>query len=233
VAHGHPAGGVVEKCTPSLGLVRFLALYAFVLAALYAAIPYKTPWCLLSFLDGMLLVAAAGPWLLVRRWPGLPSRLLTAALLAAAAAHLGWQCWMVNFRLPMDQRHPYSHTYTSTDMPKLSERLERLARSWPAGHDMTIHVVVPENYWPLPWYLRRFHRVGYWLDAASWRRAAAQGPPPAVLIFAAELQPAVDAELHAAYNGQMLCGLRPPGSLVLVYVRDDVWKAGATGRPAR
>jgi hypothetical protein len=30
---------------------------------------------------------------------------------------------------------------------------------------MTVAVVAPaENIWPLPWYLRRFSRVGYWND---------------------------------------------------------------------
>jgi uncharacterized protein (TIGR03663 family) len=217
-----------RRVPDTLGLVRFLALYSFVLAALYSVIRYKTPWCLLGFLDGMVLVAAAGPWLLVRRWPGLAAKLLAAVLLAAAAAHLGWQCWLVNFRIPLDQRHPFGHTYTSPDMPKLSERLEQLARDWPEGHDMVVHVIVPDNYWPLPWYLRRFHRVGYWLDVDEWRRAAAAGPPPSVLVFAAELQPEIDAGLHAAYNGQMLYGLRPP-LLVLAYVREDVWKRAGIG----
>ena len=43
----------------------------------------------------------------------------------------------------------------------------------PPGRDLTVHVVVKENYWPLPWYLRKFKpdTVLYWLDPAKWQKA--------------------------------------------------------------
>ena len=44
----------------SAGFVRFLALYTFALTAAYSLISYKTPWCLLSFWHGMILLAGVG-----------------------------------------------------------------------------------------------------------------------------------------------------------------------------
>ena len=44
----------------SASFVRFLALYTFALTAAYSLISYKTPWCLLSFWHGMILLAGVG-----------------------------------------------------------------------------------------------------------------------------------------------------------------------------
>ncbi|MGD0897093.1 MAG: flippase activity-associated protein Agl23 [Thermoguttaceae bacterium] len=212
----------------SLPLVRFLAFYAVILTALYSAIPYKTPWCAVGFLHAMVLVAAAGAAMLIHaaRTRSMPATMIVAALLLAAIAHLGWQSYLVNFRIPVDRRHPYGHSATSPDMLKLAGRLEALARVSPEGHDMIIHVVVPDDYWPLPWYLRRFNpdRVGYWRDAAAWRRETAGSPPPSVVLLSPEVSKEVDAGLGGKYNKQMIFGLRPEVFL-LAYVRDDLWQA--------
>ncbi len=56
---------VPEECFP-----RFLAFYTLVLTGLYAIIPYKTPWCMLSFLDGMILLAGVGAWAILLGFPG-------------------------------------------------------------------------------------------------------------------------------------------------------------------
>ena len=109
-------------------------------------------------------------------------------------------------------------------MLNLAAQLERLAGVSSDGHDMTIQVVTPENYWPLPWYLRRFNPdcVGYWDNVADWSRETALGPPPSVILLTTDIQPAVDAHLRAGYAKQMIFGLRP-GVLVSAYVRDDLW----------
>lgn len=54
-------------------LLRFLALYTIILTAAYSAISYKTPWCLLNFFLGMILLAGVAASTLVNI---LPSRLL-------------------------------------------------------------------------------------------------------------------------------------------------------------
>ena len=98
---------------------------------------------------------------------------------------------------------------------------------------MVIHVVTPENYWPLPWYLRRFNRdrVGYWQNVAEWAADTAGSPAPSIIILTPDVQEAVDAHLRAAYNQQMMHGLRP-GVLVNVYVREDLWAAFLSAGPS-
>ena len=51
---------------PQRYFCRFLTFYTLTLTTLYAAISYKTPWCLLSFFHGMVLLAGVGAWHLLR-----------------------------------------------------------------------------------------------------------------------------------------------------------------------
>jgi uncharacterized protein (TIGR03663 family) len=236
---------LLRRTAPGFG--RFLALYTLVLTVLYCAIPYKTPWCLLSFFHGMILLAGVGAWAILRWLPGIPLKGLICILLAAGAGHLARECCLLNFnpRYYADYRNPYVYAHTSTDLLNLAARMERLAQLSPEGHDMVVHVVTPDNSWPLPWYLRKLdphpwrqldHRnVGYWQDPAKWANETAMLPPPSVIILTPDVQEAVTAGLRAAYNQQMMFGLRPE-VFVSVWVREDLWQAflsDAVGKPGR
>lgn len=207
-------------------LVRFLAFYALGLTAIYALVRYKTPWCMLSFFHAWILLAGVGGWFLLTRTPTRVGRAIVALALSAGLLHLGWECRALNGRLQADGRNPYVYAHSSNDVLNLARQMERLAEAAPQGHRMVIHVLEPENYWPIPWYLRQFDRdrVGYWQDAATWQRDTAGYPPPEVILVASDIQEGVDSHLKGTYNQQMLFGLRP-GVFVCGYVRADVWEA--------
>lgn len=232
---------------PQRCFCRFLTFYTFALTALYAAISYKTPWCLLSFFHGMILLAGVGAWAVLRRawtWSrevrawrfffrSLAAGVVTA-LLAVGAGHLGRECYWLNFRLPADYRNPYVYAHTSTSVKNLARTIDGLAEVAPRAGQLTIHVVTPENYWPLPWYVRRVspESVGYWHDPADWARDTAALPAADVVILTADVQDRVDAALRGDYNRQMMYGLRPD-VLVHVYVRESLWTAFIASREQR
>ena len=56
-------------------LAFFLALYTLALTAAFALIPYKTPWNLLGFLHGMILMAGIGAARFFIACPGWPAAL--------------------------------------------------------------------------------------------------------------------------------------------------------------
>ena len=124
--------------------------------------------------------------------------------MAAGIIHLGWQCYELNFRFPNDDRNPWVYARTSADALQLARQMERLAQVSPEGHDMVIHVVMPGNYWPLPWYLRKFNadHVGYWQDVENWSSDTGGQPPPAVVILSPAVQPLVDRRLTRATTGR-------------------------------
>ena len=49
-----------ERLLQSKALMRFFAVYTLVLAVAYSAIAYKTPWCVLGILHGLILLSGIG-----------------------------------------------------------------------------------------------------------------------------------------------------------------------------
>jgi len=212
----------------SASLPRFLTFYTILLTLLYSVISYKTPWCALSFLMGMILLAGVGAAAIFRFLPNWPMKLVAAIVLAVGAGHLGWQAYQLSFnpRFVADAANPYVYAHTPPGLARLGGQLDRFAQRLPEGQDLWIHVVVPDNYWPLPWYLRKFkeERVGYWFDPAKWEHdlESERCPLPDILILSADIEsPRLAAKL-AAYNDQRIESLRP-GIFVRLYVRSELW----------
>jgi len=226
-----------------LALLRFLGFFTAALTVLYAAIPYKTPWCALGFLHGMILMAGVGAVELVRWMPAAWAKVAIGIVLAGLAAHLGWESYWLNFRLYADQRNPYVYAHTSTDVLNLTRHLDRLAQASPAGRDLLVKVISSENPWPLPWYLRKFDRVGWWRIgapddadlAAGWCQSVPDDADADVIIATTDLQAELDKRLRGSYNKQGIYGLRP-GVLMMVYVDERLWETflsqPAAPRPA-
>ncbi len=193
------AAGFVANGVPgadSKGPLRFLAFYTLLMLVAYSAIPYKTPWCLLGFLHGLILLAGAGAVLLVRSLRGAAMRAVLGVLLVCAAAHLGWQAFQGSFRFAADPRNPYVYAQTGTDVFEIVGRLKNLARAHPDGSSMPVQVMSRENLWPLPWYLRGLPRVEWWNGVPE------SAPNAPVILVSPDLEPALVRKLY---------DLPPPG----------------------
>jgi len=84
---------------------------------------------------------------------------------------------------------------------------------------MLVAVVAgPSEQWPLPWYLRRMTRVGYWTDALAAAPALAQAP---VVIASPQNAEAVADALGDRVQ-QEYFGLRP-GVLLSVSIERSLW----------
>ncbi len=206
------------------GMVRFLFFYSFGLMAFYSLLPYKTPWCLLNFWQGIVLLAGVGAAVLARR----PRRPLASnavgCLLLAGAAHLAWESWQADTVYAADQRNPYVYAQTSPDLLNLVEKVESLAETAPQGQDLLVKVIAPEgDYWPLPWYLRSFRRVGYWEQLP-------EDPYAPVMIVSAGLKAALDANKTHLMVGYFQ--LRPRVFLEL-YVEKELWTAWLAKHPPK
>jgi hypothetical protein len=203
-----------ELAGASASFVRFLALYTFALTAAYSLIAYKTPWCLLGFWQAMILLAGVGAAGLIR-WARQP--LLRSALglvILAGAAHLGWQAWQASVTCAADPRNPYVYAQTSPDLLRLVRQVEALAQVSPPGRDLLVKVIAPDNYWPLPWYLRSFRRIGWWDQVPA-------DPYAPVMIVSSQLKAALDGKGTHVMVGYFQ--LRPKVFLEL-YVELGLWK---------
>jgi hypothetical protein len=64
------------------------------------------------------------------------------------------------FLYPADESNPYAYAHTSEDILGLPGEIAELARK---NGIATPHItVIAADPWPLPWYLRRFSKVGFW-----------------------------------------------------------------------
>ena len=193
---------------------RWLAFYALFQLAAYCVIPYKTPWCILSVLHAFTVLAGLGVSALVLA----PRRAVVRALLclipAACVFHLGRQAVRANSRrFCSDRRNPYVYAHTVPDFVRLGARIENLAALHPGGRDMLVHVFT-DDYWPLPWYVRRLSRVGYW-DTPI---VHADAP---VIVTSPGQQGGLDSRLTGEYHVEYY-GLRPE-VVVLLYVERGLW----------
>ncbi len=195
-----------------------IAVSSVILLAAYSAVPYKTPWCVLTPLAGLVLLGGMGATWLVG---ALQARMRVPAPAGwavglVAAALIGRQAHADAFRNQVSPKNPYVYAQTVPDAEDIQRRAEALAGFHPDGLKMVVKVIWTDNYhWPIPWYLRRFPNVGYWTSMPD--------DPDAPLILAA---PVYDEELTRRLDATHIMngyiGLRP-SVVTMFWVRMDVW----------
>ena len=205
-----------EKDRPAVFL-RFLALYTIFLAVGFSLIPYKTPWNLLIFLHPLCLLAGVGAQRLVTLFRPKAIQVLVALLVFAGAVQLATQAWRGSFTYGADVRNPYVYAHTSSAIYRLTERITDLAAVHPRGDQIHINVLrFDGDYWPLPWYLRRYPNVGYWPNFP-------EKPDADVILTSPEIAGALQPRLTQTYQVEMN-GLRP-GVLMPTFIRKELWDA--------
>jgi len=196
---------------------RFLALYTLFLIVGFSIIPYKTPWNLLIFLHPLCLLGGLGAQCLTGLQRALWVRFLFGVLILAATTQLAGQAWRGSFTYGADVRNPYVYAHTSSAIRRLTERLTDLAAVHPRGDQIHINVFrFDGDYWPLPWYLRRYPNVGYWPNFP-------ESPDADVILTAPEIAGALQPRLKDEYQVEMN-GLRP-GVLMPTFIRKELWDA--------
>ncbi len=189
--------------------IRFIAFYTLLMTVIYSAISYKTPWCMLGFLHGMIILAAVGMVVLARIFSGKWNRAIPATLITYGIAHLAYQAYLANYKYYSDPPgNPYVYAHTTTDVFHMAEQLEMLADVHPDGCEMAVEVICPgSDYWPLPWRLRKFTNVGYRSEVHD--RIAQCG----AIIASPQYETEIINRLYS---------LRPPGQQsLMVYLFDE------------
>jgi predicted membrane-bound mannosyltransferase len=224
---------MTKKSLPAAnpGLLRFIAFYTLTVTAVYSAIPYKTPWCMLGFLHGMILLAGVGAVALVKLVPNVLPRLIVLFLLLDASAHLTWQSYQSNYNYYADSRNPYVYAHPTPEIFTVVEKIEEYAGVHEDGRNMPIDVICPgDDYWPLPWYLRSFKKV-------RWSNQVINDASSAPLIIASDkvekalahklytLTPLEERQMYLfLFDKPYYVWLRPEVKLS-GFVRKDLWTA--------
>lgn len=215
-------GFIVSKKIPGntdLGLARFFMFYTLLLTLAYSVLSYKTPWCMLSFLHGWIILGGiAIASLFERMKQGWKPRMQISALIALTVA-LAYPTYSLArrtvFRYAADYRNPYVYAHTSPDFKNLIQRMDELEAISPKGNNLFIQIIAdPDATWPLPFYLREFPNTGYWNDADN----LPEMPTPDIIISQPEFEPDPEAWLSEYY------GLRVD-TLLAIHINRELWDA--------
>lgn len=183
-------GAALVVLKPKNLLALFSALWSFGLIAAYSLIKYKTPWLLLNFVVPLALIggyAIQAIYEMDRR----RLRLVTAILFVSTIISV-YQCIDLNFKNydNDDQYYVYVYAHTKRNMLDLVKEIDRIAKE-ESGGTTGISIMSPD-YWPLPWYLRNYSRVGY------FGRMAVSSEP--LIIVNANQKEEIDAKYGDVYE---------------------------------
>lgn len=200
----------------SLPLARFLVFFTLTLTAIYSAIPYKTPWCVLSFMLGLLIMAGIGASTLISIAPGIRLKAVALIVITGGCWLLGIHAHRLSFQKFTDINNPYVYAQPVPDVENLAHLVNDISLAQPDPNSMVIQVIsVDQYYWPLPWHLRRFQNIGYYTQIPSELTA------PVILA-----SPEFDEELQKKLNKDHVMagffGIRP-GVFLEIWVKDDLW----------
>jgi len=208
-------------------LLKFITFYTIILTFVFSAIPYKTPWNILGFLHGYILLAGIGIsfiWQLVNK---KVYRIIFFIFLFLGFCYLMLQSIRAIDVYCASPLNPYVYSHPDMQIYDLIDQVDEIVRAQPEGNNIYIEVIYPEsNYWPLPWYFRKYPNVGWWDHVEE------SIPAAPIILIAPELESAL---IHKLYE------LPPPGKRDLYiplfenyfelrpgaeirgYVRKDVW----------
>ena len=161
--------GAIASCVVILPrvnrFIRWVAIASLGTLVAYSIVPYKTPWCLISFIWPFFLVFGVAV-----EWVGQRIDRWTIGALATLVCAVSFaKCWTLNFVNYTDEREPYVYVQSTPDVLKVVEPLRWLARRDPDVRFRPGHVIEGEHH-PLIWLL------GDWPEITWGDREAAPEP---------------------------------------------------------
>ncbi|MEO6391981.1 MAG: flippase activity-associated protein Agl23 [Pyrinomonadaceae bacterium] len=194
----------------------FIALWAWGMFAAYTLIPYKTPWLALNFVIPLALVSGVAFDWLGHGTANREGKVIAGTLLLAATLFCGYWAIQLNFYHYDDDDYPYVYAHSKREMLALVDEINKYAAK-SEGTESGIIFCSPD-YWPLPWYLRDYTRVGFYGKIS---------PPgnSAIMIGRSDQREELDTMLLGRYRMTGEFPLRP-GVVLLLYVRNDLVEGG-------
>ncbi len=142
---------------PSPAPLRFLAIMGCGTLLAYSLIPYKTPWCVISILWPLLLVAGAG----FAEVSGTAHKALAKGALLLIVCFNITDSLRLSLYANTDDSEPYVYVQTYHEAKTLSEPLLQKAAANPLFYHAR-GIIWLESYYPLPWLLGQFTGIGYY-----------------------------------------------------------------------
>lgn len=143
----------VRYAWPAPAAPRLLAILGAGILAAYSIVAYKTPWCMAPIIWPWFLFFGAAVTSLKHRGTALAAGAVLLAVSFGMTVRLNF------FRYENDAE-PYVYVQTYRTLEKFTGPLLTLAAADPRWLQ-TPGAMYLESYYPLPWILGDFHRIGY------------------------------------------------------------------------
>ncbi|MCC6156837.1 MAG: TIGR03663 family protein [Deltaproteobacteria bacterium] len=147
------------RCRDSIFFLTFFAVQL----AVYSAIPYKTPWCVMPIVVPLVFLAAIGvqtAWRIAE--PNLAARICLAAAMPAAVVAIGSYSWKVNFEQYDEDREPIVYVQTLRRYLEMIPVIDAAAKN-DQGNSTEILIVDYQS--PTKYYLRAYRNKTYYANA--------------------------------------------------------------------
>ena len=220
-----------------INFLKFISYYTLFMTVIYSVIPYKTPWCALGFLHGMILLAGFSAAIMIQN--ARKNAAIIKVVIVLWTINLGCYCYSINYKDYADSRNPYVYAHPTNEIYTALDKINYYTKADPKGKDMYIEIIFPgHDYWPLPRYLRSF-------SSAAWRDKVAFNEKSASLIIAS---PSIESDLTKKLSDNSIPAekshlymflfeedpyyiwLRPKVELK-GFVRLDLWEDAKAGDP--
>jgi len=215
----------------------YIAMFSAIAGIIYSAMPYKTPWNLLPFYSGWILLAGYGFSNILSMARSRMAKRLSFLVLVLVLIQLGFQTYALNFVHETDPSNPWVYGHTGRDIYRLVEKINEVARAQPEPEKLRIDMIVAHHdYWPLPWYLRDYPNTGWWDHVEKGHQAA-----PLIIASPAFRTDIMTMIYETPPPGQRylylpllntLVELRP-GIFLEGYIRKDLWDRWEQKKRAR
>jgi uncharacterized protein (TIGR03663 family) len=139
--------------------IRYLSVITFGLFMAYSIVNYKTPWCVLSFYWGFILVAAYwfSEWMKSNTW-----RAPIYVLLVVGFSVSAYQSYICAFDEVDADHHLYIYGQTFRDLMVPLNEIVELGKEHPELHQKMRIQVLSTFTWPLPYVLGEFKQTGFY-----------------------------------------------------------------------
>ncbi len=148
----------VNKNSTGIDFIKFISLFTSILTIIYSTLPYKTPWTMMSFWQGMILIAAFG-FTELRKFIPKANWYLLLSLIGAFMFVQSYYSSIVYSSNPQD---PFVYSHAGNDVKTIEPFLTKVTAVQSEFLNMPIYIAAPNSdYWPLPWYLRKFKNTSW------------------------------------------------------------------------
>jgi uncharacterized protein (TIGR03663 family) len=135
--------------------IRFILLFTLINIIIYSAIPYKTPWTMMTFWQGIIFISAYSLFVL----NGMIKNKIWIYLVILISIQQLYQSYIINYSYSFHPKNPFVYSHSTNDVKAIGKEIEKIMNN---DNKSAVYVAVPENdYWSLPWYLRKIKNISW------------------------------------------------------------------------